>query len=96
MKNDAKLGMLAGVLGVVVAAVVLTGAPPPVAQARPDEPQAKQGAPPAATPPVAATPAASPGAAADTAALPATPVARTRKEADAQPTSRSGAADEEP
>ena len=83
-------------LGVIVAAVVLTGAPPPVAQSRPDEPQAKQGAPPAAAP-APATPAASPAAPDATAAvLPSTPVARTRKEADAQPASRSGGTDEEP
>ena len=35
MTNDAKLGMLAGVLGVIVAAVLFANAPPPTAQSQP-------------------------------------------------------------
>ena len=35
MKNDAKLGMLAGVLGVIVAAVLFANQPPPAAQSQP-------------------------------------------------------------
>ena len=87
MTNDAKLGMLAGVLGVIVAAVLFANTPP----AAPSQPSAAgpplKEAPPtaAATPPEAGT-----------AALPSTPVARTRKDVDAQPASRQGGADEEP
>jgi hypothetical protein len=98
MKNDAKLGMLAGVLGVVVAAVLFAKAPPPEAQSRPgvaDGPKTKDGAPTAAAP--APAPEASPAApTANTAALPSTPVVRTRNEPAAQPTGRSGGTDEEP
>ncbi len=89
MTNDAKLGMLAGVLGVIVAAVLFANAPPPAAQSQPS----------AAVPPPKDTPA-SPTAAtsppeATTAALPSTPV-RTRKDVDAQSTSRQGGMEEEP
>lgn len=93
MTNDAKLGMLAGVLGVIVAAVLLSNAPPRGAQSQPGasiQPTPKEKptpTTPAATP---ATPGASP------AALPSSPVARTRKDVDAQPTSLSSGADEEP
>jgi hypothetical protein len=89
MTNDAKLGMLAGVLGVVVAAVLFGNAPPPEAGAGAASPEAA-GLPQA---PTAATPARPPPEA-SAAALPATPVPRTRKDLDAQPASRS--ADEEP
>ena len=87
MTNDAKLGMLAGVLGVIVAAVLFANTPQP----DPSQPSAAvplaKDVPPtaAATPPEAGT-----------AALPSTPVARTRKDVDAQPASRQGSADEEP
>lgn len=86
MKNDAKLGMLAGVLGVVIAAVFFANPHPPA------EAPAK---PPAA---VAADPQAAPGAQpeAGVAALPSTPVPRPRKEVAAQPTSRQVGAEEEP
>jgi hypothetical protein len=87
MKNDAKLGMLAGVLGVIVAAVLFANTPPPTAQSQPGEanPSAKEKpAPPTATAPEA-----------NTAALPSTPVARTRKDVEGQSTSRQ-AGDEEP
>lgn len=83
MTNDAKLGMLAGVLGVIVAAVLFANAPPPTAQSQPSA-----AGPPAKEAP--ATPEAS------TAALPSTPVGRTRKDVDAQPASRQAGADEEP
>ncbi len=90
MTNDAKLGMLAGVLGVIVAAVLFANAPPgPTAEAPP-----KEKPPPEAVPPPAATPAGSRQA--DTVALPSTPVPRTRKDLDVQPASRQGGADEEP
>jgi hypothetical protein len=94
MKNDAKLGMLAGVLGVIVAAVLSVNTPPPSAQSRPapaGEP--KTNGPPTAT---AATPPAVSATAANTAALPSTPVVRTRKETDAQPTARLVGGEEEP
>lgn len=98
MKNDAKFGMLAGVLGVVVAAVLFANNPPPAAQsqpAAPGEPKAKASTPMAATAPAAPT-TPSTATTANAAALPSTPVARTRKETDAQPTARSGASEEEP
>ncbi|MBM3981974.1 MAG: hypothetical protein FJ304_17210 [Planctomycetes bacterium] len=89
MKNDAKLGMLAGVLGVIVAAVLFANNPPP-----PDaRPQAA--APPEPKPKPAPTATAVPSPAPD-AEQPSTPVVRTRKEPDAQPASRSGLAEEEP
>jgi hypothetical protein len=95
MKNDAKLGMLAGVLGVIVAAVLFAKTPPD-AQPRPGptgEPKAQETAPPTAT--ATAPPTISP-AAPNTAALASTPVVRTRKETAARPTSRSGGTEEEP
>ena len=87
MTNDAKLGMLAGVLGVIVAAVLFANTPQPA------QPQPSAAVPPLkdAPPTAAATP-----PEASTAALPSTPVARTRKEVDAQPASRPSGADEEP
>ena len=85
MTNDAKLGMLAGVLGVIVAAVLFANAPPPTAQSQPSA---------VGPPPTAAAPTATPEA--STAALPSTPVGRTRKDVDAQPASRQAGADEEP
>lgn len=88
MKNDAKLGMLAGVLGVIVAAILFANAPPPDTPrpAAAVEPTTKasptpQPVPTASTPPVAPE-------TGDT--LPATPVVRTRKDVDAQPTGRGG------
>lgn len=89
MTNDAKLGMAAGVAGVIVAAVLLSSAPPPA-----EEKLAAQAQLQAGTSPAAATPA-SPEPEANTASLLSTPVARTRKDVDAQPASRPGA-DEEP
>jgi hypothetical protein len=91
MTNDAKLGMLAGVLGVIVAAVLFTNAPPPTAQSRPGAVELP--AQPKAAPPVATV--APPQARNASEPLASTPVARTRKEAEGQSTSRSGA-DEEP
>ena len=96
MTNDAKLGMLAGLLGVVVAAVVFANAPPaaqsqpgPAAQLPPNEKPA---------PPTSAVASAQAAVPSDsyTAELPSTPVVRTRKEVDAQPASRQGGLDEEP
>ena len=84
MTNDAKLGMLAGVLGVVVAAVFFTNQPPP-----PEAPAVE-----APAKPQASAPGAQPEA--GLAALPSTPVPRTRKDVAAQPASRQAAAEEEP
>lgn len=82
MTNDSKLGMLAGVLGVVVAAVFFAKQPaqPVAAEAQVAPTASAPGAPPDAVP----------------AALPSTPVARTRKDVDARPASRQSGADEEP
>lgn len=85
MTNDSKLGMLAGVLGVVVAAVFFAKQP---AQPVAAESQTTQVAP------AASAPGAPPGVV--PAALPSTPVARTRKDITAQPTSRQPVTDEEP
>lgn len=94
MKNDAKLGMLVGVLGVIVAAVLFVNTPPPTAQSRPDAAgEARQKDRPPATATATAVPALAP---ATPAALPSTPVVRTRKEPEALPASRSNLADEEP
>jgi hypothetical protein len=96
MKNDAKLGMLVGVLGVIVSAVLFANTPRPGPAG---DPNPKAATPAAATataapttPPVAQTAARSSGST----ALPTTPVVRTRKETEAQPASRTGGADEEP
>ncbi len=88
MTNDAKLGMLAGVLGVVIAAVFFTKPPPQP----PDAPAKPQAAAPVANTP--ATPGAQPEA--GLAALPSTPVPRTRKDVTGQSTSRRAMSDEEP
>jgi hypothetical protein len=100
MTNDAKLGMVAGVVGVIIAAVLLSNAPPPAqsksgegAEPRPKEKLAAQHAQPG-TPPAAVTPASEPTPETNAAALPSTPVIRTRKDADAQPASRAGGMDE--
>ena len=95
MTNDAKLGMLVGVLGVIVAAVLFTNATPP-AQSQPSAAEAP--AQPKAAAPTVTTAAtvAPPQVKSDGDALPSTPVARTRKESDAQPTSRPSGAEEEP
>jgi hypothetical protein len=97
MKNDAKFGMLAGVLGVIVAAVIFANAPPPSAQSRPGAtgPPAKdKPAPVAAAPNATNAPAASASPEVSTAALPSTPVGRTRKEVEGQSTSRQGGEEE--
>jgi len=83
MHNDSKLGLLAGVAGVVVAAVMFSRTPPatstPIAQAPPSAPL------PAATPihagPVAKSPA-------------STPVAHGRTEIEGKTTSRNRDDDE--
>ena len=98
MTNDAKLGMLVGVLGVIVAAVLFTNAPPP-AQSQPsaaEAPAQKASAPTVAPVAPTAVTVAPPQVKSDGDALPSTPVARTRKETDAQPTSRPSGAEEEP
>lgn len=99
MTNDAKLGMLAGVVGVLFAAVFLTK--PPAQPAAPEPPAPAQAhAQPAAVPSVPSAPAVAPRAgavaSAAPAAFPSTPVVRTRKDVPAQPTSRQSLADEEP
>lgn len=88
MTNDAKLGMLVGVLGVIVAAVLLTNPAPPV----PSQPTAAEA--PAQPKPAVAT-VAPPEMRGGSESPASTPVARTRKEVEGQSTSRSGA-DEEP
>jgi hypothetical protein len=95
MTNDSKLGMAAGVAGVIVAAVLLSNGPPQAAQSKPGDgppkekltgqPQLQAGTPPAAV---------APEPAAGSPALPSTPAARTRKDVDAQPASLSGGAEE--
>jgi hypothetical protein len=99
MTNDSKLGMAAGVAGVIVAAVLLSNGPPP-AQSKPgpstDPPKEKLAAQPqlqAGTPPPAAV---TPGPEPSDTALPSTPVARTRKDVDAQPASLSSGTEEKP
>jgi hypothetical protein len=88
MPNDAKLGMLAGVCGVLVAAVLLgqPRQPLPPADALAGEKGVAQPAGKAATP----------APSADAAEPPSTPIARTRKDADAQPASRQAGPDDEP
>jgi hypothetical protein len=88
MPNDAKLGLLAGVLGVIVAAVVS-------ADRQSTPPATNSATPPKAEKPVAKSQAEVPGqrpAPASPAVLPtelnSTPVVRTRKEPDATPASR--------
>jgi hypothetical protein len=101
MTNDAKLGMVAGVAGVIVAAVLLSGNPPPAAQSKPGAPvepgkkdrTASQPQVPSGTAPTAAV---TPAPTEAHAALPSTPIPRTRKDVDAQPASRPGGTDEEP
>lgn len=93
MTNDAKFGMLAGVLGVVVAGLLssrVPDAPPTVAKSKEATKPAAQIAPRAALPEAPAPRAAS------ATELQGTPVVRTRKEPTAQPASRPTAWDEEP
>lgn len=94
MTNDAKFGMLAGVLGVIVAGVLSSRAPdaPPTAAKEPPKPRA-QIAPRAALP---EAPAPRTASASTEPELQGTPVVRTRKEPTAQPASRPTAWDEEP
>lgn len=87
MTNDAKLGMLVGVLGVIVAAALFANSQPPQA------PQPQPGAPEPARPAVAT---AAPEARKESPPLASTPVVRTRKDIDAQPASRPTGTDEEP
>ncbi|MCI0701566.1 MAG: hypothetical protein L0241_10830 [Planctomycetia bacterium] len=89
MPNDAKLGMLAGVFGVIIAAMVIAQPQPqpqpqqPVVAESPAKEKTTTEVPetavrdPPAHPPVVDTP-----------DLASTPVARTNKDVDAQPTSR--------
>jgi 2-oxoglutarate dehydrogenase E1 component len=83
MTNDAKLGLLAGVLGVIVAGTLSANRPPQnaTAPAAPAAPEPKPARAAAAAPAAPASPGALP------AALDSTPV-RTRPEPDATPTSR--------
>lgn len=85
MSNDAKLGMLAGVLGVIVAGVL--------SSRDPDAPPngAAKGPARAALPEAPA-----PRTASAAKELPGTPVVRMRKETEAQPASRPTSADDEP
>lgn len=91
MTNDAKLGMLVGVLGVIVAAVLLTKPAPPVQS----QPAAAEAPAPTNPAPTVAT-ITPPEVRRASEPLTSTPVARTRKEVEGQSTSRSGGADEEP
>jgi hypothetical protein len=86
MSNDAKLGLMVGVLGVVVAAVVSVQKPAP-------QPQPGVAANPVpkdvAKPPAVARPAETPRSPEVLPAdLASTPVVRTRREPDATPASR--------
>jgi hypothetical protein len=90
MKNDAKLGLLAGVIGVIVSAVLCAGNRQAISSR--SAPGGGQAVAEAAAP-AAGLPAMSQ---AGTAALPSTSVIRTRREAGAQPASRAGRNDEEP
>lgn len=93
MTNDAKLGMLVGVVGVVVAAVLFGNPAPPT----PEPPAPAKAATVPASAPVATAASIAPSELPrDRPSLPTTPVVRTRKEADAQPTSRRPSDDEEP
>ncbi|AMV27070.1 hypothetical protein VT84_21895 [Gemmata sp. SH-PL17] len=98
MTNDAKFGMLVGVLGVVGASVFL--AKPPVQSGAPETQSQQQisiqTALPANTPVANTTPVVHPQPEPGLAALPSTPVVRTRKDVEAKPTSRQSGADEEP
>lgn len=94
MTNDAKLGMLVGVLGVVVAAVLFGNPAPQPTASEPPAP-AKPAALSASAPVAAAVAIAPPESPRDRPPLPTTPVVRTRKEADAQTASRP-TFDEEP
>ena len=90
MPNDAKLGLLAGVLGVLVAAVVSVQRPTPPPGANTNPPPS---APAKAVANTAPKPDAEPAAPPRTPAvlpteLPSTPVVRTKKEPDATPASR--------
>lgn len=98
MTNDAKLGMLTGVVGVLFAAVFLTKPPAqPVASEPPVPAQTRAQAQPAAVPSApASAPRADAVASSAPAAFPSTPVVRTRKDVSAQPTARQPLADEEP
>jgi hypothetical protein len=88
MPNDAKLGLLAGVVGVVLAYLVLVNKPqqPPVTppkQLNPTPAPEQNTSPPKPTTESASTPEKLPTT------LGSTPVVRTKKELDATPTSRS-------
>jgi len=87
MPNDAKLGLLVGVAGVVAAAVLFSQHPPPTALQPQTAAAATTAPPPAATPanprPAARTPA------------PTAQVRGGRKEVVAQPTSRSTSDEDE-
>ena len=94
MPNDAKLGLLTGVLGVIVVAALSAQRPPQPAAvtATPPATPAKTPEPPTSESPV---PEPHPAAVESPpepevlpAELPSTPVVRTRKEPDARPTSR--------
>src|SRR5687767_13562437 len=96
MPNDAKLGLLAGVLGVIVVAVVSAGRPPiprpPGNSPTPQENAPSKVATPAVDPVAVVAPDPRPAPTAAPAVLsaepPSTPVVRTRREPDATPASR--------
>jgi hypothetical protein len=101
MPNDAKLGMLAGVLGVLIAAVVLSQPPGQPANTPIDEKDAAPaGAAAAHLPPAPGSvePPSSPVARAKDKGSQAEPAAGSavRNDVDGQPTSRQGGADEGP
>ncbi|HEY1191761.1 MAG TPA: hypothetical protein VGE74_29285 [Gemmata sp.] len=98
MTNDAKLGMLVGVVGVVMAAVFLTKpTPQPVAAEPPAQPQRSSvAAELPRTNPSASVVAHAPRTEDQPAEFPSTPVVRVRKDVPAQPTARHTASDEEP
>ncbi len=96
MTNDSKLGMAAGVAGVIVAAVLLSNNAPQAVQSKPEavhlakenldaQPALRPSAPAVSVAPVPAS-----------RLLPFTPVAHTRKDVEAQPASLSSATEGEP
>ena len=100
MPNDAKLGLLVGVLGVIIASLVTVQRPPlgpPRASAAPPSAAAKSLAKPAPMPTPAASvdPAGSRAPAELPVDLTSTPVVRTKRDTDATPAARTPTRDDD-
>jgi hypothetical protein len=91
MPNDAKFGLLAGVLGVILAYVVLVNKPQQPATPIPPKASPKQPSAQNINPPKTTTEPPAPEKLPTE--LGSTPVVRTKKELDATPTSRSTSKD---